>query len=270
MKQVVVFITHKTLELEHCRLCLESLSQQSLHSQFKFDTFYIYNTHQDEISNELIYQYFEKYNLGRFFESVDEIPYDTERSLKCLGQDVLNIRSFLNSKYDTYDRALLLKSDILLSTNYFQDISDLPQDRSIYFVAPFICAKKRIPNSVILNYISRKHYVKSDDITFFVEDQFQSTHNDFYERTDGKSVTDESILFTSCYVIRDWTCHYFTLEVLDKLEPRLQSWGGVGLQNIVPYFVGTDRSFVVHKYHGIISENRENDREGPVREWLDS
>jgi hypothetical protein len=56
----------------------------------------------------------------------------------------------------------------------------------------------------------------------------------------------------------------------DKLNIKNQSWGGVNLSNLVPYFIETNNSFVVHKYHDIISENRNKDREGPVAEWLNS
>ncbi len=34
--------------------------------------------------------------------------------------------------------------------------------------------------------------------------------------------------------------------------------------------IETDRSFTVHKYHDIRSENRETGREGPVEQWITS
>ena len=111
--------------------------------------------------------------------------------------------------------------------------------------------------------------MESDDITFFVEDQTRSSNNDFTRRN-GVKVTDESIRFTSCYVITDFSCHFISVNLLEKINIEFSSWGGAKFFELTPYFHGTDRCFVIHKYHGIISENRSTDREGPVREWLNS
>ena len=81
-------------------------------------------------------------------------------------------------------------------------------------------------------------------------------------------MNDESIKFTSCYVIIDWSCHLITVGILHKLGITNQSWGGVNLRNLDPYFIETDDCFVVHKYHNIQSENRNASREGPVEGWL--
>ena len=37
-------------------------------------------------------------------------------------------------------------------------------------------------NNEILEYILRPRFIKSDDITFFVEDEYQSSDNDFNNR----------------------------------------------------------------------------------------
>ena len=264
MMHICFFITHKTLALEHCILTFQSLAIQN--KQMKFDKLYIYNSHKDELPNELILQQFNEFKLYDFFANIEVFDYD-ETSNKTLGQDIYTISSYCKKVYSDDDRILFLKSDCLLSKLYFDNILNLPSELAIFFTAPFICAKKRVHNDEILYYISRETFTRSDDITFFVEDAGQSVNNDF---NNGRNVTiyDEIIKFTSCYVIRDWSCHLISVGLLHKLRINSQSWGGVNLSELEPYFVKTDNCFVVHKYHNIQSENRADAREGPVESWL--
>jgi len=267
MKNILFYITHTTLTLEHAELTFGSFSRQNCNNMF--DCMYIYNTHENELANELLIQLFEKYNLEKFFKKLVIFPYDS-KTPKTLGSDILNIREFCKNNYELHDRVLIIKSDTILSVNYFDDILNKNADKHpIYFVAPFICAKKRVPNEEIIAYSNRDKYIKSDEITFFVEDQYQSNDNDFYNRS-GVDVTDESILFTSCYVIRDFSCHFLSVGLMDLMYIDQRSWGGISFANLIPYFVDTDRSFVIHKYHNIKSENRLTDREGPVESWITS
>lgn len=267
MKNIVFFITHKTLTKDHAEICFYSLSKQIVSSGKKFDKLYIYNTHEDELHNSQLLLTYKWFDLHRFFKEVVVFDYD-KSTPKSLGADVSTISNYVRKNYSKDDRVLFLKSDCVLSVNYFDEILNLPE-KTIYFVAPFICAKQRITNNEIISYSNRETFIKSDDITFFVEDQTNSSNNDFNNRKDV-TVTDEQIKFTSCYVITDYSCHFISVELLEKITIEYSSWGGAKFYNLVPYFVGTDRCFVIHKYHGIVSENRSDDREGPVKEWLNS
>lgn len=268
MKKLVFFITHKTLSEEHANATFWSLSNQSVDSTEKFDCFYIYNTHQNELSNFFLLELYEKYNLGRFFKEVRIFDYDNNTP-KALGADISTIGNYVLKNYSPDDRVLLLKSDCVLSKNYLNDLLSLDENRKVYFVAPFVCAKERIKDDEIFEYAKRDSFVASDEITFFVEDQTNSSNNDFQNRK-GVNVTDQQIKFTSCYVIGDFSCHYLTASLMTDMIVNIQSWGGVKFYNLTSHFVGTDKSFVIHKYHSIISENRQNDREGPVKDWLNS
>jgi hypothetical protein len=266
MKNILFFITHKTLNEEHAELSFKSISNQNYNKTF--DVMYIYNTHSNELSNQYLLNLVEKYNLYKFFNKIEIFPYD-ESTHKSLGADIFTIKEFCKSNFDENDRILLLKSDTILSVNFFDDILDkLSSDRPIYFVAPFICAKRRVSNEIIMEYSKRTEYIQSDDITFFVEDRYQSNNNDFKHR--NIDVTDHSILFTACYVIRDFSCHFLSIKLFDLVRITNQSWGGVWFSALEPYFIETDRSFVIHKYHDIISENRSEDRGGSVKDWLNS
>jgi len=266
MKRIAFFITHKTLGLNHAEMTFGGISRQECDGQF--DELYIYNSHSDELSNDDLLDLYTKYDLGRFFKEVKIFPYISSTP-KTLGADISAIKAFCNNNFSLWDHVLIIKSDTIPSVNFFDDIFNLPTDRSVYFVAPFICAKKRVSDEDIIEYTKRKTFIRSDEITFFVEDQHQSTNNDFNER-DGLDVTSNQILFTSCYVIRDFSCHYFSMSLFDRVRINSQSWGGVWFSALEPYFHPTDRSFVIHKFHDIVSENRSTDREGPVKLWLDS
>lgn len=266
MKNVVYWMTHKTLDLEHAILSFQGIANQKCDSQF--DELIIYNSHSNELSNTQLLDLFTKLELSKFFKTVSIFPYK-EETHKSLGGDINAIKQHAQATLNDEDRVLLMKSDSVLSVNYFDEILNKLPNKQVYFVAPFVCAKKRITNEEILSYSQRDRFVRSDKITFFVEDQYGSQNNDFYQRP-GIEVTDEHIKFTSCYVIRDFSCHFLSVNLLPFINISQQSWGGVNFSNLSPHFIATDRCFVVHKYHDIVSENRSNDREGPVKDWLNS
>lgn len=235
----------------------------------KLNELWIYNSHQGEITNEYFKYLYDLYDLGYWFESIKFFDYDSTTH-KSLGADVYTIGKFCRDRFDKHDRILLLKSDCVLSVNYFQTLLSIPINQNpIYFTAPFICAKERAGDSDIAHYSIRTEYIPSDDITFFVEDQTNSSDNDFNNRP-GINVTDKQILFTSCYVVTDFSCHFLSVCLFDYITIDLQSWGGAKFHNLLPYLVITDKCFVIHKYHDIISENRSTTREGPVETWLKS
>lgn len=267
LKNIVVFITHKTLLEDHANCTFFSMALQSVPSNKKFDCLYIYNTHQEELSNKYLFELFNYYKLINYFNEIKIL--NNENKTSSLGEDILYINNFFISNYDKNDRVLFLKSDCILSKNYFEEILNIEKEKSVYFVAPFICAKSRISNQEILYYSQRDKFIKSDECTFFVEDQKRTNDNDFNNRT-NLSIYDEKIKFTSCYVIRDFSCHFISINLLDKINIQIKSWGGCNFSNLVDFFIETDKCFVIHKYHDIISENRLENREGPVHSWLNS
>ena len=269
MKNIAFFITHKTLGLDHAKECFRSMAVQSNKTGRKFDALYIYNSHQDELSNNTIADLAYGYGLFEYFEEVCLFDYDP-KTPKSLGADIFTIKEFCKKHYSPEDRVLLLKSDCVLSVNYFDTIFSLPEDRRIFFTAPFICAKERITNDEIRGYAERDYFIPSDDVTFFVENHVPQFGKNDFELGRPVKVTDEQIKFTSCYVITDYSCHFVSMGLLDLAEIINQSWGGVKWYGLLPYLQTTNQCFVIHKYHGIISENRSTDREGPVKEWLAS
>ena len=266
MKNVVYWMTHKTLDFEHAVLSFQGFANQKCDSQF--DELIIYNSHSEELPYTQLLDLVVRLNLSKFFKNVSVFPY-VDTTHKSLGGDVYAIKEHAKATLNDHDRILLMKSDSVLSVNYFDEALNKLPSKQVYFVAPWICAKRRVTNEEILEYSQRDGFVRSDEITFFVEDQHGSTNNDFHQRP-GVNVTDENIKFTSCYVIRDFSCHFLSVSLLPFVNIAQQSWGGVNFSNLSPHFIATDRCFVIHKFHDIVSENRPNDREGPVKDWLNS
>lgn len=265
MRNVAFFITHKTLGIDHAEMTLASLGLQQTDKQL--DVLYLYNTHEDELDNKALVALCLKHGVDRIVKEIKIFPYDNQTH-KALAADIFVITEYCRATYAEQDRILLLKSDIVLSVNYLDDILSLPEG-DVYFVAPFVCAKARVTDAAILEYAKRHEFIRSDDITFFVEDEHNSPANDFNDR-DGVDVMDEDILFTSCTVNTDFSCHFITNWLTRRLNLQVQSWGGVKFHALLNYYTTTNRSFAIHKYHGIESENRTGDREGPVKDWLNS
>lgn len=265
----IFFITHGTLGDAHAHATFYGMSIQT--TTKKFDTLYLYNSHQHEMSNEWLTQLYQHYDLGRFFNRVAYFPYDPETP-KNLAGDIGAIRNFCAREFESTDRVLLMKSDIVLSKNYFDVILNIPEERHlVYFTAPFINAKARVSDEEIFKYVQRERYIPSDDITFLVENQMGNGTNDFNARA-PLSITDKQFLFGSCYVISDFSCHYISVNLLPDLELHAdpKPWGidaYIRFPKLFPHFIGTDRCFTVHKFHSVVNDIRAVEREGPSALW---
>lgn len=263
-------MTHKTLPLPFADCVFKSISLQAMRDDKQFEVLYLYNTHSADLSNESLIELFEKYDLKRFFKEVKVFPYD-ENTTKTVSADVHAIGEFVRANYAPEDRYFMHKSDCLLSKNFLDDILHLEEDKLIYYSTPFINAKERVSNEDIFEYCTRDSWIKSDDITFFVEDMDSNAPTDFQTRP-GCNVTDPQFKFTSCYGIRNgFSTHFVSVGLSDRIQLQNNlTWGGVEWHDLIPNFVGTNRCFLVHKYHDIVSENRATDREGPAPIWLKS
>ena len=123
MKKIAFFITHKTLDLYHADLCFKSIGHQKNVTE-KFDKLYIYNSHEQDISNESILHAYKIHNLQRIFKEVVIYDYNPNTG-KTLGSDITEISNYFCDRYDDNDRVLILKSDCLMSVNYFNEFNKL-------------------------------------------------------------------------------------------------------------------------------------------------
>ena len=262
MKNIIFFITHKTLSFEHAVATFTSLGNQS--SKKKFDKIYVYNTHPEEISSSDIEALFYKKKLNDKINEIDIFEYDN-LTPKNLGSDLNNIINYAVKNYHKTDRILILKSDILLSRNYFETVLSQPEE-DICFTSPFVCAKQRVKDEELFEYINREKFIKSDNITFYVEGINPDEQTDFNTR--GNIIIDNDIKFFSCNVVDDFSCHFLNVNSLSKIKINCQDWGGINFNSLRCCLKTSDNCFTLHKYHSIVSDNRNSDREGPVELWL--
>ena len=262
---ILFFITHKTLDYDHADMSIKSISIQETDKMF--DVMYIYNSHEDDIKNEEILQICNKYNIQNKVKDIKLFEYDINTN-KTLASDISEIKKFCINNYKIDDRVLILKSDIMLSKNYFNDILNIPDGEFIY-TSPFVCGKKRVSNEELIDYINRDIFVESDEITFFTEDKEGSDDNDFINRS-SVDIESDDIKFFSCRGINDFSCHFISISLLNNIILNESSWAGANFSRIRDFHRSSDKAFTLHKYHDIISKNRSEDREGPVQKWLNS
>ena len=262
--KVIFFITHKTLGLDHAKLALSSLGDS--YEPMKFDKMIIYNTHQDELPNELLFQMCRDYGLYSIVNEILEFD-GVYPSTYRLTSDIRTIGNYVFERYQNTDKIWLWKSDCILSKYLVNDMNKLDTLQSFCFTPAFIVAKKRVTDNEIIEYCHKPYLVLSDHETFFNEDESQSKDNDHRNRI-GEKATDFNIKFISCTVKRDFSNHYLTVDCLRNINIGDQTWGGVGFASLSNKWVGTSKGFVVHKYHNIVSESRPLPREGTIEEYM--
>jgi hypothetical protein len=264
--RVIFFITHTTLTYQHANMTFKSLANSK--DPVEFDELIIYNTHQYELSNDELIKLYKSYDIP-FIKNLYVFDYD-ENTPKTLGGDVKAIRDFCLNKYSQTDHILLLKSDILLSINLLNEINKFPIESDNFVFTPiFITAKKSVTDEELTDYIKLPYAVLSSEDTFYMEDEIRSVDNDFRNRM-GVTPKDKKIKYMSCRVKRDWSCHYLPVKALMMLELKNQTWGGISLEPVSDLWIGSYKSFTVHRYHGIGSINNASERPGEWGEWLAS
>src|SRR5437870_3871787 len=111
MKKILFFITHSTLDIDHVKMCLYELHQSMCnYPSFIFDELYIYNTHQEELLNDIIVSILKEYNIDKNVSKVNIFNYDNS-SIKKLSYDICTIFNYCKKNYNESDRIFILKSD---------------------------------------------------------------------------------------------------------------------------------------------------------------
>jgi|TARA_B110000261_G_scaffold163783_1_gene210792 hypothetical protein len=262
---IIVFITHATLTLQHAKMTFMSLANSK--DPIEFDEILIYNTHQKDLPNQEILKLYNYFNI-EFIKKIVFFDYD-ENTHKSLGGDLQAIKEYCNNHYQPNDNLLLLKSDCLLSINFINELSKLKNlNNEFIFVAPLINAKQSVTDQELEEYIKLPFAILSSDNTFFMEDEILSSDNDFRNRP-GVKPGDDIIKYISCTVKRDWSCHYLPNKIFNQVLLSIKDWGGCSFEHLKQYWIGSYKSFVVHKYHSILSENRKEERPGEWGKWLE-
>lgn len=229
MKNILFFITHKTLNIDHnVEMCLNYLSRS--YDPLRFDEMYICNSYQEELSNDSILKLTTKYNINSICKNIKIFPYDTI--------DYNSIFSYLIDNYYLHDdRILLLKSDIMVSINFLNELKTIQNNLDEKFILTpiFIDPKENLTNKEIRNIIS------SDEIVF-------------NEKT--KNISPFSSVF----------CHYFS--ILTIWEMNIIEIDDINFLNCKDYWMCTNYSFVIHKSHSSCKNNEEKESDTLIEEYF--
>ena len=284
--RICYFNTHATLDEKHADICFNSLENQSV--DYKFDVMYIYNTHPQSLSNNKLLNLIDKYRLRHHFDKIEILP---KSDGKTLGQDMLYLTS--HCKEVRPERVLMLKSDYGVSTNFMRGLQTIDTstdaDSRFIFTPPTANAKEYIEKDEILQYLQRRAFIPSDEITYYFGSDYADSlggeeyrvlehiwHQDPEDlarnmRGDFENPTDPRVRFVAHTVRADFNCHYMDGTTFSEIDFQgsnpdrtwnLSFWGIQAAQRIqgVP-FIDIGGPFVVHIFHSIVGPNREEPRE---------
>lgn len=266
LKKVIFFVTHATLTFRHAEMCLQALSESI--NPPHFDQLIIYNSHQDELSNDQILMLFSRYKLYRFIKSVQCFNYDT-KTPKTLGGDINQIRDWCLANLSPRDRVLILKSDILVSSEYLNETQKTDHLDKTLFIPVLYNAKKSVSDNELMELCKKNYVIQSGKEFFFMENETSSPENDLRNRMSTFNLPE--VKYLVCSGKRDWSCPYITVNLLPQVITEQKIWGGWSAIQLQPWWIGGYKSFIVHKWHGIISVNNPGyERPGEYGQWLNS
>jgi hypothetical protein len=267
----LLFNTHTSLTHKHAELSLWALSQQPL----LWDNFVIYNSHEDELSNDYIEEIINKVKLKDKIKNIHKVFYDN-KSPKSLGFDLYQQFNYALANFNIDDKYLLLKSDYCVSKNFYKSFDLLKSKKKYFFTIPTVNAKEFVSNEEIKNYLNRDTFIPYDEITYYHGSDMCSNDKP-HDTLNGKTDLDKECKFVSCHILKDYNCHVLdgnTMQYAFFSHGELQTtWGGFGssiysfLNNGCEFICNTD-SFAVHVYHDIISKNRKEPRHDPRKNLI--
>jgi hypothetical protein len=173
--KAVYFNTHATLTEYHARLCMQSLANQS--NDYKWDYFFVYNSHSEELSNDLLFSIFNENNLGSRFKNFKIITYNTSNKKTNL-QDFMNLIEHCKNNFSTKsnDYILYLKSEYVLSHKFMESLNKFDNQTNFIFSAMTENAKEYIQAGEIMERAKRDIFTLVDDVTYYAGSDYSDQH----------------------------------------------------------------------------------------------
>ena len=175
MTRSVYFITHSSLDYKHARLCLMSLASQNFDDLW--DNLFVYNTHQEELPNSDLFSLIEQLGIQRKFRNVQEVAYDPS-SRKTNLQDFMNLIDHCRAHVPLISNSYLLylKSDYILSSNFFDGLKKFDCESNFIFSAMIENAKEFVEEKELFERASRDSFTLVDDVTYYAGSDFRDDH----------------------------------------------------------------------------------------------
>jgi hypothetical protein len=274
-----IFTTHTTLDLEHARYSLESLLALQEES-ITWDKFVIYNTHEKELPNEKLLELIKEYDTENYIQDLLIFPYDPQANKKNLLQDIRNWYDIgLSLELPKHSgKVLWLKSDYCVSTNFNRVFKEHPSKQFMWSL-PILNAKQKIKHSQILDKLKLSEFTPVDFETYYRGGD--NPNNDIPNEElspNGEMDYHPTINYVSHNYVHDFNLHVLSNDSIElgrhiAYHPQVfdmnSTWGGphnlfYGLKQNGVHFSGEVRTYGIHMFHEIISENRDKDR-GDVR-----
>lgn len=275
-----IFTTHHTLDEKHAEMSIRSLFDQT--ERLVWDNFVVYNTHEDELSNDFIVNLLIPYINSGLIENASVFEYKSGMYPKTLTQDTINhFDIILGNEIYRPGKTLLLKSDYCVSRNFNETMRKMKVSNNIWSL-PIYNAKEKVSDDEVLELLKMDVFKPVFEGVYY---RGGTNHphtpgtmdNPYLEMTfDGSKDTDPSVRFVSHNIQNDYNLHVFTndtiricSQICKQVYNPNSTWGGAhDLFNVAWNQAGIERetlidAFGVHMYHGIISPNRTQDRTDP-------
>ena len=270
-----IFVTHATLYEKHADWCLQALFDQT--EDIEWENFIVYNTHEEELSNEIILDLIKKHDTKSYIKNIFIFPYKSDLFEKTLTQDIKNWFAILvENGFNQEGKTLFLKSDYCVSNN-FNEIFKQQPNNDFQWSLPIHNAKERLVYEDVKDKLKNNTFVPVDEKTYYRGGDNQSGITPRREISpNGEMEYHPSIDYVSHNFQNDFNLHvygnnilkigYNLLDNLNEYEYDLTcSWGGVvDFYKImhrrgVPH-LNEIKCFGIHMFHEIISPNRKLDR----------
>ena len=280
----IVFTTHATLDEQHAVNSLISLLLMQDHTDFQWDNFIIYNTHEHELSNEILVELIQELDVHGMVKNLMVFPYQDGMYPKTLTQDTINHFTILvQNGMNHAGKTLLLKSDYCVSSN-FNWVFERQSNINTLWSLPIYNAKQKVDYTEYMAKLGQRGFLPTDDETYYRGgSNFPHTPGTlddlFHERSpdpDIKDETDPRIKYVSHNIQNDYNLHVFSndilytcLQICQRVYNVNSTWGGAhDLFNVAFQHAGVERgtetrAYGIHMYHDIVSVNRSQDRTDP-------
>ena len=173
--KAIYFNTHTTLTEYHANLCMQSLQEQS--QDYLWDYFFVYNSHAEELSNDVLYSLYKKNNLDKNFRKFEIIDYNVNNK-KTNFQDFMNMIDHCRNNFSTKEKdyILYLKSEYLLSHKFMESMNIFDNEKKFIFSAMIENAKEFVSSEEILQRSKRDIFTLVDDVTYYAGSDYSDQH----------------------------------------------------------------------------------------------
>jgi hypothetical protein len=284
-----VFVTHATLDADKAKYCLKHLLSEQTEST-SWDNFIIYNTHKEEVPNELLLDYIKKYDVNGYVKDILVFPYPSETPKNLVTDIKMWFRILDENELTDEGKTLILKSDYILSNN-FNSVFNKIKPHNFAWTLPTYNGKEWVTPEQMGEKAKQDKFTLGDDETYFLhsdENHFNLPNTEQEGENLYEDELDPNVKFIGHCNSLDFNVHVVSNDVIPKcntvseyceMNPNA-TWGGgcefwhtlkfastpYGKVKLIDEEVDWEYNidaFAIHQFHEIISKVRLEDRGDP-------